>query len=395
MNEFADGGLHPGLRVPALAWVPGSRREGRVRRPGRGRAPRADGARTARRARRLRGRLCDVPAGYACGHLGGGGRSARRDGAGSRRRLHGTGPSRDGRPPAPRTCRARTGTGSDAEPSSASSRGGFASLVLAVVHPTYAIFLWIPFAGFLAVRCGVAAGQDSAGRSRARRTRVPAGLFLVWLVPVVRSTASVSPDAQERARAFDQYAGQLRGSVDHFSLAPQVFGRSGAVAVAALLLIPLDGARLQASLGGLRRRGVASDLYDHARPVAVHAVRRHRLALPARRLAGFLPFGFALAGGMGVLASLLGPSRPRSRSRPGSSCSGSSPATSATGSTGRAAWATWIAVAGALVALVAGLRRTRSPWKPQPLSPRRWCFYRRSSPVSRAGRPRRCGGRAP
>ena len=101
---------------------------------------------------------------------------------------------------------------------------GLASLVLAVVHPTYAIFLWIPFAGFLAVRSAWRQDKVRQGALALGGARDSGGLFLVWLVPVVRSTASVSPDAQERARAFDQYAGQLRGSVDHFSLAPRCSG---------------------------------------------------------------------------------------------------------------------------------------------------------------------------
>ena len=79
---------------------------------------------------------------------------------------------------------------------------GLASLVLAVVHPTYAIFLWIPFGGFLAVRWAWRREQMRSGALALAALVVPAGLFLVWLVPVVRSTASVSPDAPERARAL-------------------------------------------------------------------------------------------------------------------------------------------------------------------------------------------------
>ena len=121
-----------------------------------------------------------------------------------------------------------------------SRRAGVASLVLAVVHPTYAIFLWIPFAGFLLVRWVVAPGRrPRRACSSWPRSSCRPRCISCWLVPVVRSTASVSPGAAERERAFAQYAGQLHGSVDHFSLAPQVFGRSGAVAVAALLLVPL------------------------------------------------------------------------------------------------------------------------------------------------------------
>ena len=183
---------------------------------------------------------------------------------------------------------------------------GVASLVLAVVHPTYAIFLWIPFAGFLAVRWAWRCEKFGSGSLTLAALVVPAGLFLAWLLPVVRKTASVSPDAHERARGFEHYAGQLNGSADQFWVAPQVFGRSGAIAVAALLLIPF-------AVFASRRRWAA---YVVGGSLAVFAITLVPwLFTPfsdvvslsqSRRLAGFIPFSFALAGGMGVLAALLG-----------------------------------------------------------------------------------------
>ncbi len=238
---------------------------------------------------------------------------------------------------------------------------GLASLVLAVVHPTYAIFLWIPFGGFLAVRFAWRREGMRNGALALAALVVPAGLFLVWLLPVVRSTASVSPTASERARAFEQYAGQLRGSVDHFSLAPHVFGRSGAVAVAALLLVPLTAL-------ASRRRWAA---YVVGGGLAVFAIT----LLPwlftpfsdvvslsqSRRLAGFFPFAFALAGGMGVLAALLGRLVAPVALGAGLLLQWQVPGDFGyTIEQGGPAWATWIAVVGALVALVLGLQRLRS-----------------------------------
>ena len=63
-----------------------------------------------------------------------------------------------------------------------------------------------------------------------------------------------------------------------------MFGRSGAIAVAALLLIPLAGARVAAPLGGLRRRRLARDLRDHAR--ARGSSRRSRTSSRSRRRGG-------------------------------------------------------------------------------------------------------------
>ena len=183
-----------------------------------------------------------------------------------------------------------------------------AGLALAVVHPTYAIFLWIPFVGFLATRALWERKDLRNGTLALVALVVPAALFLLWLRPIVNDTRSVSPDADELRRAFEQYRGQLVVHSDtSYNLAPEVFTRAGAVAIAALLLIPLAGL-------AARRRWAA---YVVGGSLAVFAV----MLLPflftsladlvsisqARRAAGFLPFAFAFAGGFGVLARLVGP----------------------------------------------------------------------------------------
>ena len=155
-----------------------------------------------------------------------------------------------------------------------------AGFVLAVVHPTYAIFLWIPFVGFLAIRALWERKDVRSGAAALASLVVPAALFMLWLRPIVNDTRSVSPDADELQRAFDQYGSQLVVHSDtSYNLAPEVFTRAGAVAIAALLLVPYFFTTL-------------SDVVSISQ---------------ARRAAGFLPFAFAFAGGMGVLARLVGP----------------------------------------------------------------------------------------
>jgi hypothetical protein len=183
-----------------------------------------------------------------------------------------------------------------------------AGLALAVVHPTYAIFLWIPFVGFLVVRVLWERSDLRTGAVALAALVGPAALFMLWLRPIVNDTRSVSPDAKELQRAFEQYRGQLVVHSDtSYNLAPEVFTRVGAVAIAALLLIPLAGF-------AARRRWAA---YVVGGSLAVFAL----MLLPflftsladlvsisqARRAAGFLPFAFAFAGGMSVLARLVGP----------------------------------------------------------------------------------------
>ena len=181
-----------------------------------------------------------------------------------------------------------------------------AGFALAVIHPTYAIFLWLPFGGFLVVRS--LAARDEATRIGAALAAlvVPAAAYFAWLLPVVRDTASHAPGKDELQRAFDQYEGQLDVFSDtSYRLAPEVFGRAGAVAIAALVLVPLAGL-------ALRRRWACYVLGGFLAVAAVMLVPR--LFVPfsdlvslsqSRRAAGFWPLAFAFAGGLAVLAAIL------------------------------------------------------------------------------------------
>jgi hypothetical protein len=185
---------------------------------------------------------------------------------------------------------------------------GAAAFVLAVIHPTYAIFLSIPFVGFLVVRALWERKDVRAGSLALAALVVPAALYMLWLRPIVQDTRSVSPDADELRRALEQYESQLWVHSDTlYSLAPEVFTRAGAVAIAALLLIPLAGF-------AARRRWAAYVVGGSIAVFAVMLVPYLFTALSdlvsisqARRAAGFLPFAFAFAGGMAVLARLIGP----------------------------------------------------------------------------------------
>ena len=238
-----------------------------------------------------------------------------------------------------------------------------AGFALAVVHPTYAIFLWIPFVGFLAVRALWARTDLGSGSLAFSALFVPAAVFMLWLLPIVEDTRSVSPDRDEVRRAFDQYAGQLNvRSETSYSLATEVFTRSGAIAIAALLLIPVAGF-------AARRRWAA---YVAGGSLAVFAVMLVPLLFTtladlvsisqARRAAGFLPFAFAFAGGLGVLSKLAGPTLI--------------PIALAAGmffqivypgdfdyvlENPAPAWIVWFSVVGALAALVVGLVRRGRP----------------------------------
>jgi hypothetical protein len=170
---------------------------------------------------------------------------------------------------------------------------------LALIHPTYALFVLIPFAAYAVLR--LPRWREWAPAFIA--ALVPVGLALLWLRPIVDETRSHNPDAAERARALAQYADQLViTNTQHYRLAPEVFGRSGAIAVAALFLLPVT------ALG--RRRGWAPFVLGGSLLVLVllevpwlfvHFSDAVSLS-QSRRAAGFAPLPFALAGALALLA---------------------------------------------------------------------------------------------
>jgi hypothetical protein len=135
---------------------------------------------------------------------------------------------------------------------------------------------------------------------------LPVLAVFAWLAPIVAQTRSHNPTAADKAQAFAQYASDLSvSSPSSYHLLPALFARTGAVAVAALLLTPL------AALAA-RRRWSAFVLGGM---VLLLALELSSLLFPpfsdlvslsqSRRAAGFVPFAFALAGGAAVLTRAL------------------------------------------------------------------------------------------
>ena len=183
---------------------------------------------------------------------------------------------------------------------------GAAGFVLAVCHPTYALFLWLPFAGFLVVRALVAREEARPIATALAALVVPAGLFLAWLTPVVRDTASHRPGGEELERAFRQYAGQLDVFSDtSYRIAPEVLGRAGAFAVAALLLVPLAGFALRSRWAAYVLGGFLAVAAVLLLPPLFVALSDMTSISQSRRAAGFWPLAFAFAGGFVVLAAWL------------------------------------------------------------------------------------------
>lgn len=234
-----------------------------------------------------------------------------------------------------------------------------AGLVVSVVHPSYALFLLILLGGFLVARAVLRVRDALPVAAAAAAFAVPMVAFFVWLLPTVRDTASHTPPDKvltSKDHGFENYPGQIDvESTNRYRLAPEVIARAGAVPVAALALVPL-------ALLAIRRRWAAFVLGATLLPLAILLLNElfprfvDAVSLSqARRLAGFLPFAFALAGGAAVLARWL-----RLAALPVALVAGAVLQELYAGDFGYVlrdggpTWPVWLAVVGGMLALAAG-----------------------------------------
>jgi hypothetical protein len=242
----------------------------------------------------------------------------------------------------------------------ARTRVGWATLVaifgaITLSHPTYSMFLLIPL--LAVVRWEWRNWLIAA---------VPTGLVLLWLKPVVDQTISHNPKPGELMRGIVQYQEQLviHGPRD-FRIAPEVFGRSGAIAVASLILLPFLAFAIPRRSAFFALGGTLIILVLGSVPwLFVHFSDVVGLS-QSRRAIGFAPLPFVFSGAAAlvvrrvwVLPFALAAGIVVQRLWPGDFQYGLKH--------GGPAWATWWALAGGIVALLLalGLRR-------QPL-PERW-----------------------
>jgi hypothetical protein len=172
-----------------------------------------------------------------------------------------------------------------------------AALALALVHPTYAAFLCIPLAGWLAVRALVDRPDARRIAAALAAVAIPTAAVAVALLPLQRDMLSHSSPVH--------YGAQLIVHGSSFRLAPEVFGRSGAVVVAALVLVPLAGLAWPRRWSSLVLGGSLAVLAVTLTPFLFERLSDVVSLSQSRRAAGFLPFAFAFAGGTAVLSSLL------------------------------------------------------------------------------------------
>jgi hypothetical protein len=226
-----------------------------------------------------------------------------------------------------------------------------------LVHASTAVFLGILLVGFAVARVLLARTDVRSSAEALAALFVPVGAALVWLLPIIRETASHSPSAAELRRSLAKYAAEVHvDSLHRYALRPEVVSRGGAVAVSALVVVPLAAfaarQRWAAFVIGGTLAILGIELLVWVFPHFADAVSLSQ----ARRAAGFVPFAFALAGAASVLTRLIGVFVLPVALAAGITLQLVFPGDFGPGlEKGGPAWATWIAAIGGLAALVVGL----------------------------------------
>ncbi len=183
---------------------------------------------------------------------------------------------------------------------------GAAAGAMTLMHAPHTALVLVVLGGFVLARWLLVRTDFASGAALLGAIALPTGAVVLWLLPVVRNTAGYSPGGGEVRRAFANYPHELDVFGLHsYRLKPELFGRGGSVALAALVLAPL-------AVFAVRRRWAALALGG---TLAVFAIALLQFLFPhfadalsisqARRLVGFAPRMFVVAGAALVLTRLL------------------------------------------------------------------------------------------
>jgi hypothetical protein len=128
-------------------------------------------------------------------------------------------------------------------------------------------------------------------------------LAFLWLEPVVKQTIPVSPGPAQLAHNLHHYRADLVvHSLARYSLAPARIDRNGAVAVIALLLVPLAFFARRRRWSALVLGGTVAVLGIELWPLVFPHFSNAVSLSQSRRASGFIPFAVALAGGTAIVS---------------------------------------------------------------------------------------------
>src|SRR5207245_2465695 len=163
-------------------------------------------------------------------------------------------------------------------------------------------------------------------------------------------------------RARKRYADELDVfSLHRYRLAPSVFERTGAVAVLALLAVPLAGLAARARWAAFVLGGSLA-VFALTLPAFVFPHFADAVSLSqARRFGGFVPLPFAFTGGLALLARWAGVALLPAALAAGIALELQRPGSFGASADGGPALVTWIAAWGAAAAVVAARARRPAP----------------------------------
>jgi hypothetical protein len=181
-------------------------------------------------------------------------------------------------------------------------------------------------------------------------------LAFLWLRPVVDQTIPISPSPAQLEQNLHHYRADLVvHSLARYSLAPARIDRNGAVAVVALLLVPLAFFARKRRWSALVLGGTVAVLGIELWPLVFPHFSDAVSLSQSRRASGFIPFAVALAGGTAIVSRFS-----RTLAIAGALACGIWLQVAYTGDFGlrapktEPAWVVWVALYGGIAALVVG-----------------------------------------
>ena len=226
-------------------------------------------------------------------------------------------------------------------------------------------YVVISFAGYVVARVLLTRAELRRGLIGLAAVLAPVAAVSLWLLPIVRETTAHNPSDAELAQNLRHYKGQIVVySLHSYRIAAELFARTGAVAVAALVAVPLAGL-------ARHRRWAAFVLGGTLIVAALTLVPPFFTTFSdvvslsqARRVVGFVPFTFAFAGGVAVLSRRLGGWTLPVALGAGIGLDLAWPGDFGTPGDGGPAFVAWFAAVGSFVALLFAIRARRSIDRP-------------------------------
>jgi hypothetical protein len=182
---------------------------------------------------------------------------------------------------------------------------GAAGGALTLVHPSYTPFLAMVLLGFMLARLVLVRTWEPL----LMRTTIALGaitaplvLFLVLFYPVIRNSSSVTPSVALRDHELAGYGSLVTKLGPWFGMSPDAVARAGPVVVAGLLAVPLAAFAARRLWAALVLGGVLAVLVAVLVPPFFTILADVFSLSQARRLPEFLPVAVAVVGGCVVLS---------------------------------------------------------------------------------------------